>query len=177
MNEWCSFVPFGFNGVRFFLGLVFFLASTTKKYSADLYATSAQDSMVYRSFRVESVNIRSGPGMNFPLRWTLKNCKGIPVRVLRTFDQWLYIKDSEKCEGWVRKTAVRPKMSGIVVNPLVSLKKKPEENSSTIAFLSKGCIGRVLKKDQRWYYLEFQDSVSADIYKGWVQQKNLWGVE
>src|SRR6516225_828217 len=66
----------------------------------------------YVSLKSDRVNLRQGPGTEYPIAWVFRRA-GLPVEVIREFDGWRQVRDSEGTTGWVlaslwsgRRTAV-----------------------------------------------------------------------
>ena len=52
----------------------------------------------------EQCNLRSGPGTNFEILFTVE--KGIPFKVISQQDRWLYVQHSDGDKGWIHKYLV-----------------------------------------------------------------------
>ena len=51
------------------------------------------------SLRTDEVNLRTGPGMQYPIEWLYKR-RGLPVEVEREFDVWRLVVDPDGVKGW-----------------------------------------------------------------------------
>ncbi len=49
-------------------------------------------------------NIRSGPGMNYKIRFITE--RGVPFQVLERKGNWIHVRHSEGYEGWIHKSLV-----------------------------------------------------------------------
>lgn len=54
--------------------------------------------------KMETCNIRSGPGTSFPILFTVG--KGIPFKVLQRKGNWLQIQHADGDKGWIHKSLV-----------------------------------------------------------------------
>ena len=54
--------------------------------------------------RTESSNIRSGPGTNHAVLFSVE--KGIPFKVLKRTDSWIHILHADGDKGWIHKSLV-----------------------------------------------------------------------
>ena len=54
--------------------------------------------------RSENSNIRSGPGTNHPVLFTVE--KGIPFKVLKRQNSWIHIEHADGDKGWIHKSLV-----------------------------------------------------------------------
>lgn len=58
------------------------------------------------SVKKDNVNVRSGPGTEFPVAMEL--FKGYPLKVLQKKGDWLKISDFENDSGWIYAPLVNP---------------------------------------------------------------------
>jgi SH3-like domain-containing protein len=54
--------------------------------------------------RNDTSNIRSGPGTNHPVLFSVE--KGIPFKVLKRKDKWIQIEHADGDKGWIHKSLV-----------------------------------------------------------------------
>jgi SH3-like domain-containing protein len=54
------------------------------------------------SLRSDQVNLRVGPGENYPIEWVLTR-KEMPVEIVKEFENWRMIRDWQGTEGWVHE--------------------------------------------------------------------------
>jgi SH3-like domain-containing protein len=54
--------------------------------------------------RNDASNIRSGPGTNHPVLFSVE--KGIPFKVLKRKDKWIHIEHADGDKGWIHKSLV-----------------------------------------------------------------------
>ena len=52
----------------------------------------------------EACNIRSGPGTNFQILFTVE--KGVPFKVIERKDAWIHIEHADGDKGWIHKSLV-----------------------------------------------------------------------
>ena len=65
------------------------------------------------SIKSHKVNVRAGPGTNYPILWVYK-LRGYPVKAIRHFGGWYKIVDVEGETGWVYQNFVSPKKTAMV---------------------------------------------------------------
>ena len=65
------------------------------------------------SLRSDQVNLRVGPGENYPIEWVLTR-KDMPVEIIRQFENWRMIRDWQGTEGWVHERMVAGKRAVVV---------------------------------------------------------------
>ncbi len=52
----------------------------------------------------DKCNVRSGPGTNFPILFTVE--RGVPFRVLKRKESWINVRHSDGDKGWIHKSLV-----------------------------------------------------------------------
>ncbi|MGO9546683.1 MAG: SH3 domain-containing protein [Rhodomicrobium sp.] len=125
------------------------------------------------SLKASEVNSRVGPGSDYKIAWVFKRA-GLPVEILAEFEGWRQVRDSEGGTGWVaatllsaRRTAVvAPWVKGRTVFTLTSSRG----GSAEAARIEPGAIADIVSCDGE------ACEVYAGKQKGWLPQKNLWGV-
>ena len=54
----------------------------------------------FASLKTDEVNLRSGPGLRYPIEWVYKR-RDLPVEIQREFEVWRLVADSDGVKGWV----------------------------------------------------------------------------
>jgi SH3-like domain-containing protein len=121
------------------------------------------------SLRADQVNLRVGPGENYPIEWVLTR-KDMPVEIIRQFENWRMIRDWQGTEGWVHERMVTGKRAVIVKGGLRALRREADLAAQIVARAEPGVVARLLECRADWCRIE-----AADI-AGWVQRGDLWGV-
>jgi SH3-like domain-containing protein len=129
-----------------------------------------QEVNYYSSLRADDANVRSGPGTNYPIKFTFK-MRGIPVRVISEYDNWNEIEDFDGQSGWVTQSLLTKKRTLItkISKNFTNLHSKPNEKSQIIFRLENQVVGSYLKCEQDWC------AMKVDGKKGWVQKEDLFG--
>ena len=143
-----------------YIGLIFFIH----------YAQGF--SYVYKSLKVSKVHLREGPGKEYAVLETYF-CKGLPVKILREYENWVYIEDYEKSRGWIHISMLVRKPFIMVLDAKSSLHQKPIENSAVIAYLEKGIIAKVCRIKENWAYVK----LLGIPYQGWILKKHCFGLD
>jgi SH3-like domain-containing protein len=120
--------------------------------------------------KADKVNLRVGPGNNYPARITYTR-KGIPLKVIAEFDFWRKIKDADGQEGWIHKTLLSNTQTIWVTTDLSCLISDPSSPEEVILKAEKGVEGEFLK-DIKGKYAK----VRIANQKGWMLIDHLWGV-
>jgi SH3-like domain-containing protein len=123
----------------------------------------------YVSLRSDEVNIRTGPGVQYPIEWVFTR-RSMPVEVVEQFEHWRKIRDIEGTTGWVHQSMLSGKRFAIVTGEVRSLRRKPEQEAAEAARLEPGVIGQILECEGRFCRIE------AGGIKGWLARSEFWGV-
>lgn len=116
----------------------------------------------------DEINLRTGPGMRYPIRIVLKR-DGLPVEVVREFDVWRQIRDIDGDEGWVHKTMLSGRRAVIVKGGMQTLVRKPDDMRPVVR-LEPGVVAGLEKCKKEWCEL------SVAGYDGWLKRTDIWGV-
>lgn len=129
------------------------------------------------SLKSDRVHSRQGPGTDYKVLWVYRRA-GLPVEVVREFEGWRHVRDSEGAEGWVLQSLVSGRRTALVTPwelksanpPRLELLSDDKVGSSAVAVLEAGVIANIRSCDTRWCF------VSVGDYRGYIEQKRLWGV-
>ena len=128
----------------------------------------AQDEY-FRTLRNEKVNLRQGPSFDYPVKIFYKK-KFLPVLVQDKSDNFRKIRDHENNSGWVHISQLSKKKAAIVEKEDLIMFNSPTVFSNPIVILKKGRLVKISKCKNSWC------KVSTDNFKGWINNKNLWGL-
>ena len=118
----------------------------------------------------DEIYVRSGPGKRYPVQWVFKK-EDLPVEIILEYDVWRKIKDFDGQVGWVHHSLLSGKRNALVKEEKVStLYRKPDTSSQIMAYLEPMVLLSVEECEGGFC------KVNASGYKGWVEQKTLWGV-
>lgn len=121
------------------------------------------------SLRSDQVNLRVGPGENYPIEWVLTR-KEMPVEIVKEFENWRMIRDWQGTEGWVHERMLTGKRAVVVKGGIRTLHRQPDPASPAVARAQPGVIARLLECRGDWCRIDAAD------HAGWVQRGDLWGV-
>ena len=121
------------------------------------------------SLRSDQVNLRAGPGENYPIQWVLTH-KEMPVEIIKEFEHWRMIHDWQGTEGWVHERMVSGKRTVVVRGGIRALRRQPDLASEVVARAESGVFAHLIECRGVWCRIE-----TADI-TGWVQRIEIWGV-
>jgi SH3-like domain-containing protein len=121
------------------------------------------------SLRSDQVNLRVGPGENYPIQWVLTR-KEMPVEIIKEFEHWRMIREWQGAEGWVHERMVSGKRSVVVKGAVRALHRQPDAASPVVARAEPGVFARLIECRGGWCRIE-----AVDI-SGWLQRSEVWGV-
>ena len=122
----------------------------------------------FAALRSGKVNMRTGPGMRYPIEWVYTR-KGLPVEVVAEYDIWRRVRDPEGSEGWVNKTEITGRRGLIVTGGTRELRNDADAKASIAAHLETGATGHLVACAPNWCKAEFGD------IKGYLRKTEFWG--
>jgi len=122
------------------------------------------------SLRADQVNLRTGPGVQYPIDWVYQR-QDLPVEIIAEYRTWRKIRDWQSTQGWVHQSMLAGKRTAIVTGKRRSLRTSPDTKSPPVALIESGAIAAL---DQcptggGWCLLE------AGNVKGWLRKVEFWG--
>ena len=121
------------------------------------------------SLKSDVVNMRVGPGHEYPLHWVYVR-KNLPLKVISEFDVWRKVVDHEGETGWVHGQLVSLKRYSIITSSNAKLRAEPNQQARVIAILEPGVLMEVQYCERQWCRL------GTDNAKGWLERRQFWGV-
>lgn len=130
------------------------------------------------SLKSDRVNLRAGPGTEYPTAWVYRRA-GLPLEVIKEFEGWRQVRDSEGTTGWVLQSFLSGRRTALVLPwevkpnqppPQVPIRGDDRESAHTIAIIEGGVLANVHACDGNWCH------VTIDRYRGYIEQNRLWGV-
>jgi SH3-like domain-containing protein len=123
----------------------------------------------FASLRSDEVNLRVGPGENYPIEWVLKR-KDMPVEIVERFENWRRVRDWQGDKGWVLDRMIADRRDVIVDGAVRVLYRQPDPRSPIVARAEPGVVARLIAFQGPWCHIE------AGGFEGWVQRGEVWGV-
>ena len=158
-----------------FTGLILAGAAVAQKATTERKAGTVTGLPLPRfvSLKADEVNSRVGPGGDYAIAWVFRRA-GLPVEILAEFENWRQVRDSEGQTGWVASSLVSGRRSAVVA-PWVKERTlfqltSTRGGTTMVAQMEPGAIVDISECDGE------ACEVYAGKQKGWVPQKNLWGV-
>ncbi len=132
---------------------------------------SAQERDVpyWASIRAETINMRAGPGRDFPIEWVYRRV-GLPVKVVRVHEGWRLVRDPDGAEGWMTASLLSIDRGAMVTGQdLVEMRQTPDGGARVKWKLEPGVVGRLGDCEAGWC------EVDVGGRAGYVRQDRLWG--
>ncbi len=123
----------------------------------------------YSSLRADEVNLRTGPGVRYPVEWVIRR-RNLPVEVVAEFETWRRIRDIEGTEGWVHQSMLSTRRTALVVGEVRTLLARPDPQAPAVAKVEPGVVAALSECRDQWCRLD------ANGYRGWLPRNQFWGV-
>ncbi len=121
----------------------------------------------------EDVNLRSGPGTQYPIKW--KYGSGLPLQVIKEQGDWVMVEDFEKDSGWLHKNLVSD--TGYMVvkvnkdkNQKINIRSGPGTKYKIVGKAYYGVVFKTIKQEKGWAQVKHESGIT-----GWVKRSLLWG--
>lgn len=121
------------------------------------------------TLKSDMVNMRVGPGREYPLAWVYKK-KGLPVKVIAEFDVWRKVMDHEGVTGWIHGQLVSARRTALINEPVSKLLRRPDITSDVVAVADKGVLMELQYCQPDWCRL------ANEQVRGWAPRNAIWGV-
>ncbi len=121
------------------------------------------------SFRADEINMRTGPGVQYPVDWVYAR-RGLPVEIIAEYETWRKVRDWEGTQGWVHQSMLSGKRTVIVTGEMRNLRASPDAGSRMLARVEPGVIGALADCNGGWCRVTFGDE------QGWLRHVDMWGV-
>ena len=122
------------------------------------------------SLRAAEVNLRSGPGIRYPILWVFQR-RGWPVEIIDEFETWRQIRDVQDTTGWVHQSMLQGRRFLLIQGKTPqSLYREPNPKATTLARLEPGVLARLdYCANANWCRVEVQS------FSGWLPAKAFYG--
>lgn len=130
------------------------------------------------SLKSDRVNLRQGPGTDYPTSWVFRRA-GLPLEVVKEFEAWRQVRDAEGTTGWVLQSLLSGRRTALVLpwerkpdkQPvLVSVMEGDSASTRVLVRVEAGVIASVHSCDGRWC------DVTIESFRGYIEQNKLWGI-
>jgi SH3-like domain-containing protein len=124
----------------------------------------------FASLKTDEVNLRSGPGLRYPIDWVYKR-RDLPVEIEREFEVWRLVADPDGVKGWVHQATLVGRRTFVVKQPERTLRDEAKADGAPVARLQPGVIGRIRSCDANADWCQVQ----VGEYRGWLPREAFWG--
>ena len=121
------------------------------------------------SLRKDEVNVRTGPGIRYPVEWVF-TYRNMPVEVVAEFKTWRKVRDWQGTLGWVHPSMLSRKRWIIVRTRRQSLHRINKSTSPVIARIEAKVLGRLKRCVRGWCQVDIAG------FLGWIERTGIWGV-
>ena len=122
------------------------------------------------SLRKDKVNVRTGPGVRYPVDWVFIY-KNMPVEIVAEFKGWRKVRDWKGTTGWVHRSMLSGKYRWVIVrNKKAALHRDADPTAPIIATLQNKVVGRLKRCSGTWC------EITVNGIQGWTQRNWIWGV-
>ena len=128
---------------------------------------SAEENNYYLLLKNNKVNVRYGPGFDYPIKFIYKK-KNLPIRVIDKKENFRRIIDFKNNSGWIHASQLKKGEAFILLEDQI-LFKKPTKYSKPILKIAKGRLLVVKKCKKIWC------RVKTENYTGWIKSEKVWG--
>ena len=129
---------------------------------------SANENNYYLTLKYNKVNVRYGPGRDYPIKYVYKK-KNLPVRIIDKKENFKKIIDFKKNSGWIHTSQLKKGKSFILSKDQI-LFTKPTKHSKPLFKIAKGRLLIVKKCKKNWC------RVKTENFLGWVKINEIWGL-
>lgn len=125
---------------------------------------------VYMSLKSNKVNLRGGPGKDFPLLYIYR-LKSMPVKVVGEYDKWYKVVDRDGDSGWISEHLLSKTRTIITLDEIQILYSNYNKEAYPIYRLRKNVVAKLLKcKENRC-------KIKINKVKGWLDKSAIWGYD
>ena len=125
----------------------------------------------YASIRRDQAFLREGPSYAHRILWIYRR-KDYPVKILASFDAWRRVKDVDGTVGWMHRTQLSDKRSVLFIGFTKSpLRTDSDPKSKIVAYAAPGVVAWLKACEPQLCEVE------ASGTDGWVDKRNIWGVD
>jgi SH3-like domain-containing protein len=121
----------------------------------------------------DKVNLRSGPGKKYSVKWEYGS--GFPIEVIERKNNWVKISDFEKDTGWVHKSLLTSEPHMIVkanknTDNRVNIRNGPGSEYKIVGKAYYGVVFKTIEHQVKWIKVRHESGLS-----GWISSGFLWG--
>jgi SH3-like domain-containing protein len=125
----------------------------------------------FASLASNQVNVRTGPSLDHPIRWSYAR-SGLPVQIVEESELWRRVVDPDGETGWAHSSLLSIQRTVMVLGPdNRELRRTMGLEGRVVARLEPGVIAAFDHCDGDWCRIE----VASEV--GWIPRSAIWGVD
>ena len=123
------------------------------------------------SLRADEVNMRTGPGVQYPVEWVYKR-QGLPAEIIAEYGTWRKVRDWQGTQGWIHQSMLSGKRNFVVIGSDRTIRKSADSDSKPSAKVEPGVVGQFIECEgsSSWCKVEVRG------LGGWLRRVDVWGV-
>jgi SH3-like domain-containing protein len=123
------------------------------------------------SLRADEVNLRAGPGVQYPVEWVYRR-RDLPMEVIAEFETWRKVRDWQGTQGWVHQSMLSGKRTFVVTGDMRTVRAEPKATGRAVAMAEPGVIGAFdgCAPAEEWC------RVTIGAFDGWLRRVDVWGI-
>lgn len=123
------------------------------------------------SLRADEVNMRAGPGIQYPIEWVYHR-QHLPVEVVAEYQTWRKVRDWEGSQGWVHQSMLAGRRTAVITGKTRTLRAGPDSKTAPLARIQAGAVGTLIEcpDPAGWCRVNFSGRA------GWLRRVDFWGV-
>lgn len=123
----------------------------------------------WASIKAETLNMRAGPGRDFPVRWVYRRA-GLPLKVIRVHEGWRLVRDPAGDEGWVTANLLSKERGALVIGQgLAEIRAEPGNGAKLQWSAEPGVVTALGSCKSGWC------EVAVRGRAGYMRSDRLWG--
>ena len=122
----------------------------------------------FLSLKKNKVNVRYGPGFEFPIKYIYKKIN-LPIKQIDRKENFRRIIDLKNNSGWIHVSQLK-KVNSIIPKTDKILFSKPTNFSKPLAKIEKGRVLLVQNCNNNWC------KIKTGNFKGWIKAEKSWGL-
>lgn len=122
----------------------------------------------FASLRSSEVNMRTGPGVRYPVEWVFHR-RSFPIEIVAEFDTWRKVRDWRGTVGWVHRSMLSGRRTVLVTGLVRRLHSEPAAGAETVARLEPGVVAELLRCEKSWC------EIRTAGHSGWLRKGEFWG--
>ena len=130
----------------------------------------SRETPYWASISAGQARMRTGPGRNFPTSWLYQRA-GLPVRVVKVYENWRKIEDPDGMQGWMLVNLLSADRTAMIVGDIRPLREAPQAGARIRYRAEPGVVGRIRSCRRGWCEIDVRGR------NGFVDVDHLYGIE